>query len=76
MPQEKKFKAKTFTDHVGRPRKLSHGAILAIMREYSQGAKTRALAERFGVSQSLIRTICYHTRIEKTNVPENIPKQH
>lgn len=62
------FRAKTFTDHVGRPRKLSHGAIIAITRDFSQGVRVKALAERYGVSQSLIRTICYHTKVETSNV--------
>ena len=64
MSTGKPFKAKFFTDHVGRPRKLSHGAIQAVMREYAAGAATRTLAERYGVSTSLIRTICYHVRRE------------
>lgn len=64
MPEEK-FKAKTYTDYVGRPRKLSAGAILAVMSDYANGAKTRDLAERYGVSTTLIRTICYHTKVQK-----------
>ncbi|QPX62643.1 hypothetical protein SEA_WOLLYPOG_67 [Arthrobacter phage Wollypog] len=62
MSKPEKFKAKTYTDYVGRPRKLSGGAIRAIMSEYAAGARTRDLAERYGVSTSLVRTITYHTR--------------
>jgi hypothetical protein len=67
MPQRNpEFRAKLYTDYVGRPRKLSAGAIEAIMREYARGVRTKDLAERYGVSTSLIRTVCYHTRIEKS----------
>lgn len=49
-------------DAVGRPRKLASGAMSAIMREYKKGNRTtRELAERYGVSVSLILTIVYHT---------------
>lgn len=54
------YKAPIYIDHVGRPRKLSEGAMIAIMYSYKNGEKTRALAESYGVSTSLIRTICYH----------------
>lgn len=51
-----------YYDAVGRPRKLAAGAMEAIKREYSRGAvTTRELAERYGVSVSLILTICYFT---------------
>lgn len=51
-----------FYDSVGRPRKLAAGAMSAIMREYKKGNRTtRELAERYGVSVSLILTIVYHT---------------
>lgn len=50
-----------FYDAVGRPRKLAAGAMSAIMREFQKGAGTRELAERYGVSVSLVLTICYHT---------------
>lgn len=59
MPED--FKAKTFTDYVGRPRKLSGGSIVAITKSYYEGKSTRDLAEEYGVSRSLILTICYHT---------------
>lgn len=62
---ETAFKAKLFTDHVGRPRKLSSGAIIAITEDYAEGAKTSELAKIYGVSTTLIRTICYHTRVKK-----------
>lgn len=60
------FKAKAYTDYVGRPRKLSAGAILAITREFAAGASTRDLAERYGVSRSLIGTVCWHTKKESS----------
>lgn len=51
-----------YFDSVGRPRKLAAGAMAAIMREYKKGNfTTRQLAERYGVSVSLILTIVYHT---------------
>jgi hypothetical protein len=51
-----------FFDSVGRPRKLAAGAMTAIMREYRKGKfTTKQLAERYGVSVSLILTIVYHT---------------
>jgi len=45
----------------GRPRKLAHGAMTAIQREFSEGIPTRELAERYGVSTSLILQVCYFT---------------
>jgi hypothetical protein len=51
-----------YYDSVGRPRKLAAGAMAAIMREYRKGNfTTKQLAERYGVSVSLILTIVYHT---------------
>jgi hypothetical protein len=51
-----------YFDSVGRPRKLAAGAMTAIMREYRKGKfTTKQLAERYGVSVSLILTIVYHT---------------
>lgn len=55
------FKAPVYTDYVGRPRKLSAGAIRAVTKDYYNGVATKDLAERYGVSRSLILTICYHT---------------
>lgn len=54
------FKAPTFLDSVGRPRKLSQGSMQAIAREFAGGATAKELAATYGVSASLIRTICYH----------------
>jgi hypothetical protein len=45
----------------GRPRKLAHGAMVAIQREFSQGVPTRELAARYGVSTSLILQVVYFT---------------
>lgn len=62
-----------YYDAVGRPRKLASGAMTAIMREFSKGIGTRELAERYGVSVSLILTIVYHTPKGKPHVPERQP---
>jgi len=45
----------------GRPRKLASGAMTAIQREFANGIPTRELAERYGVSTSLILQVCYFT---------------
>lgn len=51
-----------YYDSVGRPRKLAQGAMTAIQREFRKGTSTtKELAERYGVSVSLILQICYHT---------------
>lgn len=50
-----------YLDHVGRRRKLSHGAILRIQQQFAKGAKTADLAAAYEVSVSLIRTITYST---------------
>jgi hypothetical protein len=56
-----KRQAEYYLDAVGRRRKLSAGAMLAIQREYAEGVKTSFLAETYGVSVSTIRTITYMT---------------
>lgn len=50
-----------FYDSVGRRRKLSQLQILKIQALFAEDAKVSDLAERFGVSVSLIRTITYTT---------------
>lgn len=55
------YKAEYFTDSVGRPRKLSRGAMIAMCNEYADGADTKDLAERYGVSRSTVLTVVYHT---------------
>lgn len=50
-----------YYDSVGRPRKLASGAMTAMQREFRQGKPTKELAARYGVSVSLVLTICYHT---------------
>lgn len=55
------FKAEYFFDAVGRRRKLSAGAIISLQREFREGAKTADLAETYGISVSLVRTITYNT---------------
>jgi len=49
-----------YYDAVGRPRKLASGAMTAMQREFRHGTPTRELASRYGVSVSLVLTICYH----------------
>lgn len=56
MPE---FKAEYYLDAVGRRRKLSAGAIISVQNAFRDGAKTSELAEQYGVSTSLIRTITY-----------------
>jgi hypothetical protein len=48
-------------DSVGRPRKLSAGAMTRVMDRFAKGDTVKELAQSFGVSQALIRTITYHT---------------
>jgi hypothetical protein len=50
-----------YYDSVGRPRKLASGAMTAMQREFQHGTPTKELASRYGVSVSLVLTICYHT---------------
>lgn len=51
-----------YYDSVGRPRKLAMGAMKAIQREFESGeSTTRQLAERYGVSTTLILQVCYFT---------------
>lgn len=45
----------------GRPRKLAAGAMKAIQREFQFGTPTRELAQKYGVSTSLILQVCYFT---------------
>lgn len=59
--QAQKETEERYFDAVGRARKLAAGAMKAIQREFENGVATRELAERYGVSVSLILTICYHT---------------
>ena len=51
-----------YTDDVGRRRKLSPGAMHQVMQMWMDGESARVIAEVFGISTSLVRTICYHTR--------------
>lgn len=59
---DKPFTAPYFTDYVGRRRKLNASAIKSICSDFAEGATVRDLAESWGVSTSLVRTITYHTR--------------
>lgn len=55
------YKADYYLDAVGRRRKLSAGAMLAIQEAFASGAKTSDLADMYGVSTTTIRTITYLT---------------
>ncbi|QGJ92865.1 hypothetical protein PBI_BEAGLE_106 [Arthrobacter phage Beagle] len=55
------YKADYYLDAVGRRRKLSAGAMLAIQQAFAAGAKTSDLADQYGVSTTTIRTITYLT---------------
>ncbi|ALY09606.1 hypothetical protein SALGADO_81 [Arthrobacter phage Salgado] len=57
----KRWNAPYFMDSVGRRRKLSDSAMKAICREYRDGETVRELAESYGVSTSLIRSVVYWT---------------
>jgi hypothetical protein len=61
MPKMPKYSADYYLDSVGRRRKLSHGAMQNIQRAYADGESTADLAEQYGVSVSLIRTVTYLT---------------
>lgn len=61
LPETAEAPEARYYDAVGRPRKLAQGAMTAIQREFKKGTGTRELAERYGVSVSLVLTICYHT---------------
>lgn len=56
-----KRQAEYYLDAVGRRRKLSAGAMLAIQREYADGRSAADLAAVYGVSTSTIRAVCYMT---------------
>lgn len=66
--QTRQVPEERFYDSVGRPRKLAAGAMAAMQREYRKGIGTKELAERYGVSRSLVLTIVYFT-------PKGQPKQ-
>lgn len=66
-----------YFDAVGRPRKLAAGAMKAMQREFEAGIPSRELAERYGVSISLVLTICYHTPkgapLRRPDMPDQKP---
>lgn len=64
MSKGPKYSVDYYLDSVGRRRKLSHGAMESIRRAYAKGGKTADLAEAYGVSTSLIRTVTYNTARE------------
>jgi hypothetical protein len=68
---QKRHEAEYFLDAVGRRRKLSAGAMRQIQTEYAHGIPVPDLAEAWGVSTSLVRTVVYSTPrdadVEKMN---------
>jgi hypothetical protein len=58
---QKRHEAEYFLDAVGRRRKLSAGAMRQIQAEYANGIPVPDLAEAWGVSTSLVRTVVYST---------------
>lgn len=69
----KEFKVDYWLDSVGRRRKLSAGAMVSIQEAYADGAKPADLANSYGVSTALIRTVVYHTprRVDLPRIEEN-----
>jgi hypothetical protein len=69
-----KRQAEYYLDAVGRRRKLSAGAMLAIQREYRAGARSADLAATYGVSTSTIRAVCYMTArdADKDRIEEGV----
>lgn len=53
----------------GRPRKLTDGVMIAITKEFRKGARVADLAERYGVSDHTIYSICYWTPRENQVEP-------
>jgi hypothetical protein len=63
MARKRQFEPNPYyTDDVGRRRKLTPGAQHEVMRMWMAGESARMIADTFGISTSLVRTICYHTR--------------
>lgn len=60
-----RFVADYHLDSVGRRRKLSRGAMEAIMNEFAAGKSSLELAASYGVSTTTIRSICYHVPRKK-----------
>ena len=65
-----------YTDDVGRRRKLSVGAQHQVMRMWMAGESAAVIADAFGISTSLVRTICYHTRKGTARLPEHDQSEH
>lgn len=56
------FSLEFYTDDVGRRRKVSPRDQRTIIVLWLDGHSSRSIAEAFGISTSLVRTICYHVR--------------
>ena len=55
------YQAGYFIDSVGRRRKLSAGAMENIRQDFRDGTSAKLLAKEWGVSVSLILSVCYNT---------------
>ena len=56
------FQLDFYTDDVGRRRKVSPRDQRTVILLWMDGHSAREIAEAFGISDSLVRTICYHAR--------------
>lgn len=59
--ESRPYQAGYHIDAVGRRRKLSAGAMEAIRKEFYNGAPAKTIAREWGVSVSLILSVCYNT---------------
>ena len=55
------YRAEYHVDSIGRRRKLNAAAMARIRREFYHGMPATQLAKEWGVSVSLIRSVCYNT---------------
>ena len=78
MARRRRYEPNPFyTDDVGRRRKLTVGAQHQVMEMWMDGVSAAVIAEAFGVSVPLVRTICYHTRKgEAKRIKEHDQQEH
>lgn len=50
-----------YFDAVGRRRKLSESTMNQIRKAYANGATTGELAQAYGITKTLVGTVCYNT---------------
>lgn len=58
---DRPYQAEYHIDSVGRRRKLSAGAMEDIRADFRDGVPAKLLAREWGVSVSLILSVCYNT---------------